>query len=121
MRIQKLVATALLGTTALASSAPAQGIFEQMGRAGQSAGTALDNILPPVAYGLGAFLIIIGAYNIYKHWRKEGRHEGGMGLAVAATVAGFIILGSSAWVGLGTQTMTAAAPSVRSGTTALRF
>lgn len=121
MRIRNLAAAALLTTTALGSSAQAQGIFEQMGRAGTSAGNAADLIVPAIAYGLGAFLLIIGGWNIYKHFRKDGRHEGGMGLAVGAFLGGFIILGMSAWAGLGTNTMTAAAPSVKSGTTALRF
>ena len=121
MRVAKLAAAALLAVTALGTSAQAQGIFEQMGKTGTAAGSALDTIIPAVAYGLGGFLILIGGYNIYKHYRRDGRQEGGMALAAAAFVGGWIILGASAWVGLGTNTMTAAAPSVKSGTTALRF
>ncbi|MDN3563097.1 hypothetical protein ACFQY5_39940 [Paeniroseomonas aquatica] len=121
MRIRKLAAAALLATTALGSAAQAQGIFEQMGRAGTSAGNAADLIVPAIAYGLGAFLLIVGGWNIYKHFRRDGRQEGGLGLAAGAFIGGFLILGMSAWAGLGTNTMTAAAPSVKNGTTALRF
>ena len=48
-----------------------------MGKTGTAAGSALDTIIPAVAYGLGGFLILIGGYNIYKHYRRDGRQEGG--------------------------------------------
>jgi len=115
----------LLAGAALAWVAPhvalAQTLEAQGQKFFQGMGTTTSIAFGVIFFTVGAFLLVIGGWNLYAHSRRENRGEGKMGASVLAFIAGFIILGGVAWAALGTNSFTGAAPGIRNPTSALTF
>ena len=85
------------------------------GNAAQLVQSNLPIIFGAVALLLGGFLLLRGAYGLYRH-SKQGHHHGmSMAEALWSLFAGFIVIGIVAFAAAGTILFTGAPPTAGAG------